>query len=75
MFQAAANQHAGTNRIINSLDDFLQQMVRLWDSARNALLLAQQYQKQYYDQRHRHEEFFIGDSVFLSTLRHYAAIV
>jgi hypothetical protein len=71
MFTAAATQHAGSNRIINSLDDFLQQMVRLWDTARNALLLSQHNQKYAYDLRHRHEEFFIGDYVFLSTQRNY----
>ena len=56
MFTAAANQHTTSNRIINTLDDFLQQMMRMWDIARNALLLAQQNQKHYYDKHHRHDE-------------------
>ena len=38
--------------------------------ARNALLLSQEYQKRDYDARHRHEEYKVGDSVYLSTQRY-----
>ena len=71
MFSAAARQHAAEDRVINSLDDYLQQMSKLWQIARNALLLAQTNQKHYHDLKHRHDEFFVGDMVFLSTLRQF----
>ena len=71
MFTAAAMQHTNADRVVNSLDDFLQQMSKLWQIARNALLLAQTNQKFYHDSKHRHDEFFVGDEVFLSTLRQY----
>ena len=71
MFTAAANKHSDSDRVINSLDDYLQQMTKLWHVARNALLLAQSAQKNSHDGNHRHEEFFIGDEVFLSTQRHH----
>ena len=71
MFTAAANQHSHSNRVINTLEDFLQQMTILWDRARNALLITQENQKKFYDTKHRQEEFFVGDEVFLSTLRDY----
>jgi hypothetical protein len=71
MFLAAANQHTNANRVINTLDDFLQQQLRLWDNARNSLLLAQQNDKLDYDKKHRHDEFNVGDQVYLSTKRHY----
>jgi len=44
-------------------------MVNNWTIARNALLLSQQYQKRFYDLRHSHDEFYVGDEVFLSTQR------
>ena len=56
MFTAAARAHTEGNRVINTLDDFLQQMHLMWDSARNALLLAQQNQKVAYDLRRRHDQ-------------------
>eukprot|EP00959_Pyramimonas_sp_CCMP1952_P216975 4537716-Pyramimonas_sp.AAC.1 len=46
-------------------------MTKLWCVARNALLLAQSAQKDVHDDNHRHEEFFVGDEVFLSTQRHH----
>ena len=71
MFTAAASQHSASDRVINSLDDYLQQMTKLWCVARNALLLAQSAQKNAHDDKHRHEEFFVGDEVFLSTQRNH----
>eukprot|EP00959_Pyramimonas_sp_CCMP1952_P025717 540205-Pyramimonas_sp.AAC.1 len=46
-------------------------MTKFWRVARNALLLAQSYQKSSHDANHRHEEFFVGDEVFLSTQRQH----
>ena len=71
MFTAAARQHTNAERVINSLDDYLQQMSKLWQIARNALLLAQANQKIYHDSKHRHDEFYVGDEVFMSTLRQH----
>ena len=69
IFTSAAKQHSASDRVINTLDDYLQQMVNNWTIARNALLLSQQYQKRFYDLRHSHDEFYVGDEVFLSTQR------
>ena len=71
MFTAAAEYYSQGNRLINTVDDFLQQMSRTWDTARNALLLAQTNQKRAYDTHHRHDEFYVGDYVYMSTKRHY----
>jgi hypothetical protein len=70
MFLAAANQNSTPNRVVNTLEDFMQQQVRLWDTARNALTLAQANAKHDYDKRHIHEEFHVGDLVYMSTKRH-----
>jgi hypothetical protein len=58
-----------TDRVINTLDDYSQQMANNWTIARNALLLFQQYQKRFYDLKHSHDEFYVGHEVFLSTQR------
>ena len=71
MFTNAARQHTNSNRVINSLDDYLHQMSKLWETARKALQVAQQNMKYYYDLNRRHDEFFVGDEVFLSTQRQY----
>ena len=71
MFTAAAHQHTTADRVINSLDDYLHQMEKLWITARNSLLMAQANQKSFYDLKRRHEELFIGDEVYLSTLRQF----
>jgi len=69
MFASAAKKHAGGNKIINSLDDFLHQMRQSWDMARTALEQAQQYRKKYYDKNHRDEKFQPGEQVFMSSRR------
>jgi hypothetical protein len=68
LFQSAATHHAAGNRVINTLDDYLQQFRLLRQRANDALLLSQHNQKVYYDNKH-HEEFSVGDQVYLSTKR------
>jgi hypothetical protein len=67
LFQSAATHHAAGNRVINTLDDYLQQFRLLRQRANDALLLSQHNKKVYYDNKHRHEEFSVGDQVYLST--------
>jgi len=71
MFTAAATKYSKGNKIINSLEDFLQEHSKLYDRARSSLDMAQQYRKKYYDANHRDEEFKPGDEVFMSSQREY----
>ena len=43
----------------------------MWDTARHSLLLAQNNMKSDYDKNRTHDEFHVGDEVYLSTKRHY----
>ena len=69
MFSEAAKLHTNSNRVINSLDDYLHQMTNLWASAREALKIAQHNKKLDYDAKHIHAEFKVGEQVYLSTQR------
>ena len=69
MFKNAAEHHSNQNRVINSLDDYLRQMVNSWDQARNALQISQAYQKKYYDLKRIDHQYKVGDMVYLSTKR------
>jgi hypothetical protein len=70
LFRSAATHHAAGNRVINTLDDYLQQFKLLRQRANDALQLSQYNQKLYYDQKRRQEEFKVGDMVYLSTKRY-----
>ena len=70
LFQSAATYHAAGNQVINSLDDYLQQFKLLRQRATDALTIAKRNQKVHYDLRHRQEEFYLGDMVYLSTKRY-----
>ena len=48
MFSEAARRYSNGNKIINSLDDFLNQFHICWQSARESLQNAQQYRKEQY---------------------------
>ena len=76
LFSSAARYHAGGNRVINTVDDYLHQFVAMRERARNALVEAAEYMKSYYDNKHRLEHFEVGDRVYLSTKRYtdYGAI-
>jgi transposase InsO family protein len=71
LFTSAASQHARSNQVINTLDDYLQQFQTLRVRARNALIIAQKNQKLYYDTKRLEQEFEVGDKVFLSTKRYH----
>lgn len=77
LFGSAARFHARENRVINTVDDYMQQFATLRARARNALQTAQENIKTYYDTTHRQEEFKVGDRVYLSTKRHadYGAVL
>ena len=62
--------HAAGNRVIDTLDDYRQQCKLLRQRANDALQLSQYNQKLYYDKTRRHEEFKVGDMVYLSTKRY-----
>ena len=70
LFQSAATHHAVGNRVSNTLDDYLQQCTLLRQRANDALQLSQYNQKLYYDRTRRHEEFKVGDMVYMSTKRY-----
>lgn len=70
MFTNAAQQYTNNDRILNSLDDFINKMNLLWQTARNALLATQLLMKEEYDKHRTDEEFFVGDEAYLSTKRH-----
>jgi len=70
LFQSATTHHAAGNRVINTLDDYLQQFKLLRRRANDALQLSQYNKKLYYDKTRRHEEFKVGDMVYLSTKRY-----
>ena len=69
MFSNAARIYSNGRRVINSLDDFLNQMRISWDTARRALQLAQENQKLDYDSKRKYDEFKVGDMVFMSSQR------
>ena len=69
MFKNAAEHHSNQGRVINSLDDYLRQMVNSWDQARNALQISQAHQKKYYDLKRIDHQYNVGDMVYLSTKR------
>ena len=69
LFRSATEQHSNQGRVINSLDDYLRQMVHSWEQARNALQLAQAHQKKYYDLKRVDHQYNLGDMVYLSTKR------
>ena len=70
LFASAARYHAGENRVVNTVDDYLQQFAVMREKARTTLLHAQVSMKAYYDSKHRLEHFNVGDRVFLSTKRY-----
>ena len=47
----------------------------LLERARNHLEKAKEYQKQYYDRHHRHQEHAVGDWILLSNRNLYLATV
>ena len=55
-----AGSHAGAG-------DLVEHVQVLLESARDHLEKAKEYQKQYYDRHHRHQEHAVGDWVLLST--------
>ena len=69
MFSNAARVYSNGRKVINSLEDFLEQMKVTWGSARRALELAQQNQKLDYDHKRRYDEFKVGDKVYMSSQR------
>ena len=69
LFADAARYHAGQNRVVNTVDDYLQHFVAMRSRAHKALVLSQANMKIHYDSRHRLEEFKVGDRVFMSTKR------
>jgi hypothetical protein len=69
-----------SNKILDTLDDFLISMNERWICARDALQMAYESDKLHYDKAHRFEEFEVGEEVFLTTQRlmkfgkvHYAS--
>ena len=69
MFRSAADHYSTASRVINSVDDFLRQMVMSWEQARKCLELTQRTMKKYYDKSHEAGEFKVGDEVYLNTKR------
>ena len=69
MFKSAAKQYSESGRVINSLDDYLRQLVNSWTKARNALEIAQHTMKKYYDKHHTACAFFVGQEAYMSTKR------
>ena len=69
LFKSAAEHHSNQGRVINSLDDYLRQMVNSWERARNALQISQAHQKKYYDLKRIDHQYNLGDMVYLSTKR------
>ena len=69
MFTAAANHYGEGRRVIQTVQDFLDQRNEDLRLARNALILAQQRMKQYHDTKVRPVNLKKGDRVWLSTRR------
>ena len=69
MFSAAASKYSRGHRVINTLEDFLNQMRDSWESAITALIIAQDNQKSDYDSKRRYDEFRVGDTVYMSSQR------
>ena len=63
-----AGSHAGAG-------DFVEHVQVLLERARDHLEKAKEYQKQYYDRHHRHQEHAVGDWVLLFTRNLHLATV